>query len=493
MKKQTNTPPILSPNNTDNHVVVQITDYAFPGKGLAKIPSEYGDYVLFVPNTFPGQTVKARILKKKKRYSEASLIEVVERSPLEQEGRFQEISGAPYIFVSIEAQAKYKISSTLDLYRKLAHIEDIYSRFDTFVASPEPYFYRNKMEYSFSCIEHDLQTGQDIDNAFALGFKRRGTWWKVENLQQPSGLFDQEWEELLPMIRTFLKDTQLPAWHPPQKVGFFRHLVVRKSFDTNQLLVNLVTSSQGIEQFDAVAFGHFLQQLLGVRIAGFQHTINDDVADRSKLENGRSKLVFGEPIITEKINGLSFKISMESFFQTNPKCAQLLYSKALDYALEQPIESHEVVLDLFCGTGTIGQLLIDRKPNLHVVGVDNVNEAILNAQQNAQDNNLSENIAFFCADVGSFLHEKPQFINAIACVIIDPPRAGIAPKTLKKVIALEAQTIVYISCNPSTQARDTLTLQEGGYHLEKISLVDQFPHTGHIETIAKFKRKNTSI
>jgi len=471
-----------------NIVTVKISDYAFAGKGIAKVPTEQGDYVVFVPNTFPGQIVKARINKIKKRYCEAILLDVVERSPVEKINAFQEISGAPYIYVSIDEQSKYKLESTLDIYRKLSYIDNIESLFDTFIESPDSYFYRNKMEYSFSSIEYDLQTGEDIDNSFALGFKRRGTWWKVENLNSPCGLFDVEFESLLPKIRGFLKETLLPAWHPPRKTGFFRHLVVRKSFSKDQLLINLVTSSQDIEYFDVQSFGMFLTNLLGNRIAGFQHTINDDVADRSKIENGNSRLVLGKETITEKIGGLSFDISMESFFQTNPKCAELLYDKAIDYVFEQDYLTNEVVLDLFCGTGTIGQLIAKRSSILQVVGIDNVEQAIINARQNAKNNNLQENITFFSADVGKFLREHPQYINNIACVVLDPPRAGIVPKTLKKIIELGAKTIVYISCNPSTQARDTIALQEANYKLEKISFADQFPHTGHIETIAKFVR-----
>jgi len=473
-------------NSDTNTITVNITAYAFPGKGIAKIPTEQGDYVLFVPNTFPGQTVEARIVKKRKRYIEANLIDVVKRSSFEEINSFQEVSGAPYIYVPIAQQVKYKLESTLDVYRKLAHIENIETLFDTFINSPETYFYRNKMEYSLSCIEHNLQTGEDIDNSFALGFKRRGTWWKVENLQNPCGLFDEKWESKLPKIKEFLKNTNLPAWHPPQKTGFFRHLVVRKSFATDKLLINLVTSSQGIEHFNQVDFSIFLQTLLGDRLAGVQHTINDDVADRSKIENGTSHLIYGISTITEKIGDLSFEISMESFFQTNPKCAELLYAKAIDYVLELEYSENEVALDLFCGTGTIGQLLAQRNRNIRVIGVDNVHEAIINAQQNAKNNKLQENISFVSADVGLFLREHPQYIGNIACVILDPPRAGIAPKTLKKITDLGAKTIVYISCNPSTQARDTVELKKVGYQLEKISFVDQFPHTGHIETIAKF-------
>lgn len=469
-------------------VELEITDYSFGGRGIAKIPTEDGFFVVFVDNTFPGQRVKARIEKKKKKYAEAKLIDVIQRSKDEVNLPFQEISGGPYIFVPVELQEKAKEESTLEIFKRLANIKDIQDRLDEFVSSPDHYFYRNKMEYSFSSIEHDIVSGEDIDDAFALGFKRRGTWWKVENLNKPSGLFDEKFETFLPELRQFLKSMELPAWHPPQKKGFFRHVVVRKSFYQDKLLINLVTSSEGLENFDVNSLSRFLQDNLGERLAGFQHTINDDVADRSKIENGRVRLIYGENKVVEQLLGLSFEISMESFFQTNPKCAELLYSKALDYVFESEISDNEVIMDLFCGTGTIGQILTTRKNNVKIIGVDIVEEAIQDARENAKRNGIYS-IDFYAADVGKFLKEYPDYQGKIKTIILDPPRAGIAPKTLQKVIDLGAKTIVYVSCNPSTQARDTETLIKEGYDLEKISLVDQFPHTGHIESVTKFVKR----
>lgn len=471
--------------NRGEIIELEITGFAFGGNGIAKIPTKDGDYVVFVENAFPGQKVRAKVEKKKKRYAECKLIEVIQRSPQEVELDVQEISGAPYIFVPLEIQEAWKKSTTLDLYRKIADIQNGEEIFDTFISSPLNYNYRNKMEYSFSSIEHDLLTGEEKDDAFALGFKRRGTWWKVENLNKESGLFDAQWENSLIEIRNFLFKTGLPAWHPPKKTGFFRHIVVRKSFYQDQLLINLVTSSEGVKNFDVNAFSAFLQQILGKRLAGFQHTINDNVADRAKIENGQNQLIYGEEKVIEELLGLHFEISMESFFQTNPKSAELLYNKALDYVFEENPLDGKVVMDLFCGTGTIGQILSQRAKNVKIIGVDIVEEAIVDAKKNAKRNGI-EGIQFYAADVGKFLLEYPQYEGKIGTIVLDPPRAGIAPKTLRKVMRLGAERIVYISCNPATQARDTDQLQQAGYQLEKLSFVDQFPHTSHIEAIAKF-------
>lgn len=471
--------------NRGDIIELDITGFAFGGNGIAKIPTAEGDFVLFVENAFPGQKVRAKIEKKKKRHAECKLIDVIERSPEEKMLGYQEISGAPYIFVPVDIQENWKKTTTLDLYRKIAHIQQPERVFDTFVSSPLHYNYRNKMEYSFSCIEHDVHTGEEIDDAFALGFKRRGTWWKVENLNKESGLFDTQWENELINIRDFLRNTGLPAWHPPKKQGFFRHIVVRKSFFQDQLLINLVTSSEGLEKFNMKAFSRYVQEILGERLAGLQHTVNDNVADRAKIENGQNTLVYGEEKVVEKLLGLQFEISMESFFQTNPKSAELLYDKALDYAFEENPLDGKVVMDLFCGTGTIGQILSQRAKNVKIIGVDIVEEAIEDAKKNARRNGI-EGIKFYAADVGKFLLQYPEYEGKIGTIVLDPPRAGIAPKTLRKVMRLGADRIVYISCNPATQARDTEQLMLAGYELEKLSLVDQFPHTSHIEAIAKF-------
>jgi 23S rRNA (uracil1939-C5)-methyltransferase len=474
--------------NTGALVELEIKDLAFGGNGIARLSDGIGEYVLFVENAFPGQKVLARVKKKKKRFAECKLVSVLERSPEEKISEFQEISGAPYIHVPPKIQERYKKEVTLDVYSRLGKITNIHDLFDEFISSPEHYHYRNKMEYSFSSIVHDLDTNKEVDDAFGLGFKHRGTWWKVENLNQPSGLFDPEWEGFLKELREYLYLSGLKAWHPPQKIGFFRHIVVRKSFYEDKLLVNLVTSSEGLKKFDGTAFADFVVANLGDRIAGIKHTVNDNVADRAKIENGTTKLLYGNQIVTERLLGLDFEISMESFFQTNPKSAERLYNKALDYVFEDGEDlGGEYVMDLFCGTGTIGQLMGRRLPDAKIIGVDIVPEAIEDAKRNAKRNKIT-NIDFYAADVGKFLLEYPQFEGKIGTIILDPPRAGIAPKTLRKVMRLLPRRIVYISCNPSTQARDAQTLIEEGFTMKKISLVDQFPHTAHIEAVALFER-----
>lgn len=471
-----------------NEVELEIHDFAFGGKGISRIQTDQGQYVVFVLNAIPGQKVKAKITNKRKKHAEARLLEVIEKSDLEQKVPYQPISGAPYITLPINLQQKFKRDSVFSLFTKIAGIKEVESLFDEYIESPRIYNYRNKMEYSFSVIRHDLDTDEEVDD-FGLGFKHTGTWWKVENLDKDSGLFDAEWENGLKEVREYLENTGLPAWHPPKKEGFFRHIVVRKSFAEDKLLINLVTSSSHIKEFDTKAFVDFLKNKFGEKIAGFIQTINDDVADRAKLEKGPSSSIFGDEVIIEELLGLKFEISMQSFFQTNPSSAERLYSKVVDYAFEDNNLDNQVVMDLFCGTGTIGQILASKTNGTEIIGVDIVESAIENAKRNAKLNGI-EGVKFFAADVGKFLLEYPDYEGKIGTIILDPPRAGIAPKTLRKVIRLGANRIVYVSCNPSTQARDYIELKEAGYNLKKFSLVDQFPHTSHVESIMLFEKSN---
>jgi 23S rRNA (uracil1939-C5)-methyltransferase len=467
---------------------LRIEDYAFGGKGIARIKTEDGSFVVFVPNTLPGQLVKAQVQKSSKKYAEAKLIDVLEPSENEVEVPFQDIPGAPYIQLPIELQHQYKKESTLSLFKRIGKVENIEDLFDELIASPNVFHYRNKMEYGFSAIGYDRINKTDKDE-FTLGFKRRGVWWMGDNLEKDSGLFDKQMEDNLIKIRKYCIETGLEPWHGPQKTGFFRYFVVRKSFKTNELLFNLVTTSPELPNFDLQKFANFLIELFGERVAGLLHTINDETGDRTIATTGRIDLIYGKDKIVEELLGLNFEISMKSFFQTNPKCAEKLYAKVVEYVLEDKTKvDNTVVMDLFCGTGTIGQIVASRSENAKIVGVDIVASAIKDAQKNAKRNNI-EGLEFYAADVGKFLAAHPEYDNKIKTIILDPARAGIAPKTLQKIINLNADRMVYVSCNPATQARDTELLAEAGYEIKKISLVDQFPHTSHIETVVLFEKK----
>ena len=469
---------------------IKIEDIAFGGEGIAKLKTEQGDFVLFVKNSLPGQEVKAKVIKKKKRFAKCKLVKVTKPSEDELDLSYQPIPGAPFARFPIAKQEHYKELSTLEMYKRLSGVEHIQDLYEGYISSPLVWHYRNKMEYSFSTLISELETGEESEG-FALGFKRRGQWWAVENLEADSGLFDAGLEGAMLKIRQFCEGTGLPAWNPAKSRGFFRFLVVRKSYVHDELLFNLVTTSDDLENFDRTAFVDLLKEILGNRLAGVIHTINNDIGDAAKQPADQSTLLFGKEKIVETVLGLDFEISMQSFFQTNPKCAEKLYAKVIEYVQEGMKNSettNAVAMDLFCGTGTIAQLLANNENIDKVIGVDIVAEAIEDAKENTKRNGI-DGIQFYAADVRKFLYDYPQYKGKIGTIVLDPPRGGIVPKALQRIIELGAKSIVYVSCNPSTQARDTVTLREAGYEVKRFCLVDQFPHTAHIESVALFERK----
>lgn len=458
------------------------------GKGIARLQTERGPFVVFVQNAIPGQTVHARVTTCKSKYAECKLEEVVKRSPEELEIPYQEIPGAPFAHLPMPVQHRYKEQTSLEVYRRIGKVNNLEQVYTGLVPSPADWHYRNKMEYSFSAILHDPDSNEKVDG-FGLGFKRRGTWWAVENLDRDSGLFDAEVESALRDLRRWFEDTALPPWHPPNRTGFYRFLVVRKSIANHRLLFNLVTSSERLGEFPKAEFVDWLKQRFGHRVQGVMLTVNDDTGERVEARAGDSTCIFGDPFITETLHGLDFDVEMASFFQTNPASAEKLYDIAVreaTQALDERDGERPYIMDLFCGTGTIAQLLA-RTSGRPVIGVDLVPQAIRDARRSAAKNGI-QGVEFHAADVGKFLLEYPQYQGKIDTIVLDPPRAGISPKTLRKVMRLDAKRIVYVSCNPATQARDVATLAEFGYGMTQLTFVDQFPHTAHVEAVGVFKK-----
>lgn len=475
------------PFNRNQRAELTIHDLAFEGKGISRVETAEGKYVVFVPNTIPGQQVLVRMVKVKKSFAEAKLLKVLEHSHEEVETPYDPIPGAPYITLPMERQHFYKRKTSIELFKRIGQVEKSAELLDEFIPSPSNFHYRNKMEYSFSAVEY--LPGEDREvSGFALGFKKRGQWLSVVQLKKDSGLFDTDLENALPNIAEYFKSRGFTAWHALEHKGFCRFLTVKKSYHENGLLINFVSSSSQIKNFDREEFTNFMKELLGDKLSGLIHTINNDVGDRPVTSEGQRTILFGKEEVIEELCGLKFRISLESFFQTNPASAERLYTKAMDYIFEEDPGERPYVLDLFSGTGTITQLLAQRNTSKKVVGVELVPEAVEDAKENARLNGFT-NLDFYAADVGKFILEHPDFKDQIDTIVMDPPRAGIAPKTLRKVMRLNADRVVYISCNPATQARDIVTMREFGYELIKYSLVDQFPHTAHIESVALFEKK----
>ena len=494
---------------------LEILGLAFGGQGIAKVNIDavetpnlgVSTFTIFVDGALPEQLVKAKITKKKRRYAEAKLLEILKPSSDEVSIKYQEVPGAPWARLPVEKQLEYKKEQVIELFQKFAQL-DLGAFFDEAIPSPEVWNYRNKMEFSFGCDKEVFEMVNEKKDwhhsGFALGSKKRGQYWLVENLERPSGLFDEFFEAMLPDIRKFCEEMGLPVFNQKTGEGFFRYLAVRKSFYEDTFLVNLVTASLGGKKGkDSIPlsvspargenlpldFGQmflaFMQEKLGSRLKGCFWSQNDNIGDSAQNFEDRM-LLYGEEKLVEKINGLEFEISMDSFFQTNPASAERLYNKVVEYA---HLEDGDKALDLYCGTGTIGQVLAKEYPKSSILGVEIAEDAVRDAQKNTERNNL-KNITFHCADVRKFLKEQTALAQDVKLVVLDPPRAGLSPKALQRALDIQAEHLIYVSCNPATMARDTVLIRESGYDLEQFSIVDQFPHTSHVECIGRFKMKN---
>ena len=234
-------------------LIGKVVDMAYGGKGIVKINMGERDYIVFISNTITGQKIKFKIIKRKENYAEGRLLEIISRSDLEVKIPYQSISGAPYSTLDINYQQQLKKDQVFELFTKIGGLKSIDKKFEYFIQSPSIWHYRNKMDYSFSSIGYDKKSKEIVDE-FSLGFKKINTWWIVENLDKDSGLFDKDWEDSIKDIRKYCTETGLPAWNIPQKKGFFRNLVVRKSIINNNFLIELITSSENLKKFKTNEF-----------------------------------------------------------------------------------------------------------------------------------------------------------------------------------------------------------------------------------------------
>lgn len=456
--------------NTGDVLELEIVDLAYGGEGVAR----QDGMVFFVNGGITGQTVKAKIKRVKRRFGEAVAIEVIKRSELETIPEFQLVPGAPWETLPVEKQREIKKAQVFELFTKFAKL-DLTPMFDELIPSPRDWFYRNKMDFSF---------GTDTEGKFALGSKKRGQFRLVESLEKPCGLFDEAFEKLLPIIRDWCEATGLPP-HDGQGGGYFESLVVRRSVAEDKFLVEIIVAGPN-EKFDPAAFGALMKEHLGERFGGVYWS--QKIREEGRATRLVPTFIDGEEKIREELCGLEFEISRDAFFQPNPYSAEKLYDKAVEFV---DLKEGESALDLFCGTGTISQILAKKYPKSRVVGVEIVESAVEDAKKNAERNGL-KNVTFACADVRKWL--KEHFHSTVKetskeVIVVDPPRSGIVKKSLERIIGRAPNRIVYVSCNPATLARDTEILMEAGYKIDKFALVDQFPHTSHIEAVTRFVKK----
>lgn len=431
----------------------------FPNKGFAVVEDE--EKKVIVKNTVPEQKVRFAVNKIRKGQAEGRLLEILEHSPEECQPacpHFGVCGGCTYQNLPYEKQVEMKeaqIHAMMD-----AAVDGDYI-WEGVKESPVREAYRNKMEFSFG--------DEYKDGPLALGMHKRGSFHDIVNVTECK-IVDEDFRRIIKAVLEFATDTGLPYYHRMRHTGFFRHLLVRKAVRTGEILIDLVTTSEA--QLDEA---RLVEKLTGLsydgKLAGILHTTNNSLADVVKDEG--TKILYGQDYFYEELLGLKFKITPFSFFQTNSLGAEVLYEAARSYIGET---KDKVIFDLYSGTGTIAQILAPVAKK--VVGVEIVEEAVEAAKENAAFNGL-DNCTFWAGDVLKVIDDLGEVPDLI---VLDPPRDGVHPKALEKIIDFGVERMVYIACKPTSLARDLELLQGRGYQVERIGCVDLFPSTYHIET-----------
>ena len=432
----------------------------FPNKGFAVVEGE--EKKVIVKNTVPEQKVRFAVNKIRKGQAEGRLLEILEHSPEECQPacpHFGACGGCTYQNLPYEKQVEMKeaqIHAMMD-----AAVDGDYI-WEGVKESPVREAYRNKMEFSFG--------DEYKDGPLALGMHKRGSFHDIVNVTECK-IVDEDFRRILKAVLEFATDTGLPYYHRMRHTGFFRHLLVRKAVRTGEILIDLVTTSEA--QLDEAGL---VEKLTGLsydgKLAGILHTTNNSLADVVKDEGTRT--LYGQDYFYEELLGLKFKITPFSFFQTNSLGAEVLYEAARSYIGET---KDKVIFDLYSGTGTIAQILAPVAKK--VVGVEIVEEAVEAAKENAALNGL-DNCTFWAGDVLKVIDDLGEVPDLI---VLDPPRDGVHPKALEKIIDFGVERMVYIACKPTSLARDLELLQGRGYQVERIGCVDLFPGTYHVETV----------
>lgn len=434
----------------------------FPNKGIVSVDGE--EKSVIVKNGIPGQKIRFVVNKMRKGKAEGRLLEVLEKSPLEERAPvcsiFPACGGCMYQTMPYEKQREMKEQQVKEILD--GAIEGDYL-FEGVKESPKEFAYRNKMEFSF---------GDEFkDGPLSLGLHKKGSTYDVLTAVDCK-LVHEDMTKILSCVLEYFRARGASYYKKMQHVGYLRHLLLRRGDATGEILVNLVTTTQ--EEWDLKPLVTELLSLhLEGKIVGILHILNDSLSD--VVQSDETRILYGQNFFYEKLLGLEFKVTPFSFFQPNSKAAEVLYRTVRDYIGN--IEDM-TLYDLFSGTGTIGQILAPVAKE--VIGVEIVEEAVAAANENARHNGLT-NCKFLAGDVFQVLdeiEEKPDVI------VLDPPRDGIHPKALPKILDYGVDKIVYISCKVTSLARDLEMMQARGYRVEKVVAVDQFVHTVHVETVA---------
>lgn len=456
-------------------IQLHITEAAFKGKGLAKL----NGMAIFVADTTPGDTVNARIIKKKKNYCEAKLLEILEPSPHRIPPKCQHANvcgGCSWQHVPYAKQLDFKTRQVQDHISRIAGLPSGIVK--PAIGSEAEFHYRNKMEYSFSTrrwlSEEEIRSDTFIDDSgFAAGLHAPGRFDKILNLNE-CFLQVQESFQILDFVRAYCIEHDISAYNTFSHSGFMRHLVIRNAHHTPDFMVNLVTNGDQPEIVKSLA------EALLARFPFISTIINSINDTKSPVATGRYEhVLFGPGYITDHIGEFSFRIHSTAFFQTNTAQAEILYDIARNYA---GLKAGDIVYDLYCGVGTLSLYMSNKAAK--IVGIELVDAAIDNAKFNARANKV-ENVHFIKGDMKDvFTDAMVQEFGRPDVLITDPPRAGMHPDVVRKLCELKIPRIVYVSCESSTLARDLKELSTV-YTVEEVQPVDMFPQTYHIESVAR--------
>jgi len=457
-----------------SEVELVIDSAAYKGKGVGR----HNGIAIFVANTAPGDRVRARIVRRKKRYREAKLLEILEPSPIRQTPlcRHADVcGGCTWQHLPYSEQIRIKEDQVKDHISRIAQLDP--SLVKPIIGCDQEFYYRNKMEYSFGTrrwlSREEIEQEEYVDDTgLAAGLHAPGRFDKILDLRE-CHLQDPVSFQILDQVRSYCMMHDIPAFDTLANEGEMRHLVIRNSHATGELMVDLVTFTDNRERIDRLA-AHLAETFS--EITTIIHTVNDRP---SPTATGRQRVITGSGTITDSIGGYNFRIDPDAFFQTNTQQAEILYREARSFiGPEQP----DVLFDLYCGVGTLSLYMSDLARK--VVGIELSDVAVRNARSNARSNGV-ENVEFFEGDMkDTFNDELLEKTGKPDCIITDPPRAGMHPDVIRQLKELKTDRIVYVSCNPSTMARDLQMLSDT-YQVESVQPVDMFPQTWHIEAVTK--------
>jgi 23S rRNA (uracil1939-C5)-methyltransferase len=453
---------MAAPVQRDQELELSIDSLAFGGNGVARLDG----FVVFVRRGLPGDTVRARVTKVQRRHAEAIATEVLVPGPTRVEApcaHYPACGGCRFQDLAYETQVENKERWVADSLQRLAGLTDF--PLEPIVPAASQFHYRNKMEYSFT----------QLDEGPTLGLHRAGRWDEVLEIEQ-CWLTSDVGNAVRNRVREWAQEEKLPAYDQETHEGYLRHLVLREGRNTGQMLVQLVTSRG--ERFDRERLIEVLTEFPEVK--SIHWSVNGGVAEVTNLP---TELLWGDDAIEEEIGGLRFRVRPNAFLQTNTEMAAQLYAIAREYA---GLTGNETVYDLYCGIGTIG--LSMARDAMTVWGIEISEESVACAIENQELNSIG-NSAFFAGNVGEVLTDLRTRAGDPDVVVVDPPRAGLAGKALKRLGEIGAPKIVYVSCNATTLASDAKRLADDyGYRLVRARPVDMFPHTPHVECVALLVR-----